>query len=400
MISGKHILLGVTGGIAAYKTVYLLRELQQRKAEVRVAMTPSATRFIGRETFAALSRNQVPIHIFDDSANPGEEWTRHIKWGEWADLYVIAPATANTIAKLAQGFSDNMVSALALTARCPMLVCPTMDGGMYRNPATQHNLDILKDRGVHLLDPDTGYLASGQQAQGRLPEAEVILNRIEELVSSGSVLKGKKVVVTAGPTREYLDPVRYISNPSSGKMGFALAEAARQLGAEVHLIHGPVSLPTPEGVTSEAIESAGELYEAIKKHQDYDAVIMAAAVSDFAPEKKESNKVKKENAEKSLKLKRNPDILKWLGEHKKEGQVLVGFAMETEDLLANATKKLEQKNLDWIAANDLSSNDAGFSVETNRIELLSKTHSAPITLEGTKKQVALQMLKHLFGDQL
>lgn len=399
MISGKHILLGVTGGIAAYKTVYLLRELQKKGADVRVTMTPAATRFVGRDTFTALSRNQVPIHIFEDSAEPAVDWTRHIKWGEWADLYVIAPATANTLAKMAHGLSDNMVTSLALTARCPTLVCPTMDGGMYENAATQQNLETLRSRGVYVLEPDSGYLASGLEAQGRLPEPETIETEIEKLLHSTSILSGKKVLITAGPTREYLDPVRYISNPSSGKMGFALAEAARDLGADVHLIHGPVALKPPEGVTTEAIETAEELHKAVKKHHDRDIVIMAAAVSDFAPAQQEKQKVKKEQASTSLQLKRNPDILKSLGEQKPDNQTLIGFAMETEELIQNASRKLNEKNLDWIAANSLTTDDAGFSVETNTIQLLSKEGDAPTTFKGTKKEVARDMLNFIFGDK-
>ena len=396
-LSGKRILLGVTGGIAAYKAANLLRLFQKEGAEVRVAMTPSATQFIGTDTFSALSRQPVAVEIFEESQQSGTDWVKHVHWAEWADIYVIAPATANTIAKLAGGFCDNMVTTLALAARCPLMICPTMDGGMYENSATQANLELLKERGLTIFEPASGYLASGLEDKGRLPEPEEILEAVRDALSSSTTgfLKGKNVVVTAGPTREYIDAVRYISNPSSGKMGFALAEAASEAGANVTLIHGPVALSASNDIETQEITSAEELFEAIKKQQDADVVIMAAAVSDFAPAERVAHKVKKDQASDSIPLKRNPDILAWLGERKKEYQTLIGFAMETEELKKNAGKKLTSKKLDWIAANQIGKGDSGFAVDSNIVTLLSTDDEK--TFSGSKKEVAQNMLSYIFG---
>ncbi|MDX1586851.1 MAG: bifunctional phosphopantothenoylcysteine decarboxylase/phosphopantothenate--cysteine ligase CoaBC [Balneolaceae bacterium] len=398
MLSGKRIILGITGGIAAYKAAFLLRAYQKEGAEVRVTMTPSATRFIGIETFSSLSKHEVAIDIFPDTGNDPDSWTRHIQWGEWADLFVIAPCTANTLAKIAHGISDNMLTSAVLAARCPLLICPTMDGEMYRAPATLRNLQIVKDFGYHILEPEEGYLASGLEGKGRLPEPETILEKSSDILSKKKdegPLSGKSVLVTAGPTREHIDPVRFISNPSSGKMGFAMARAARDLGGEVTLIHGPVSLDPPAGVKTLKIESTEDLFEKVKQHSAHDVIIMAAAVSDFSPVNFEQQKVKKEKASPEIKLKRTTDILAWLGKNRKADQTLIGFAMETENLLENARKKLEKKNVDWIAANSLSDSDAGFEVDTNRIELLSKTDQ--FSFEGSKEEVARQILQHIFG---
>lgn len=394
MLSGKRIVLGVTGGIAAYKAAFLLREFQKAGADVRVTLTPSATRFVGLETFASLSGHEVAVDIFPDESQ-STDWTRHINWGEWADLFVIAPCTANTLAKIAQGISDNMLTSTVLAARCPMLICPTMDGEMYESPSVFENLQKVQEFGYHILEPEAGYLASGLMGKGRLPEFEDILAKAGEIIGSiEGPLKGKKVVVTAGPTREFLDPVRFISNPSSGKMGFAMAEAAQRLGAEVKLIHGPVSAPLPEGIYTESITSAEDLFVAVKNHSDADVIIMAAAVSDFTPQKKHTHKVKKEAAEDSVTLKRTTDILKWLGNQKKEAQVLIGFAMETENLIENATQKLISKKADWIIANSLTSERAGFEADTNTVYLINPDKE--LKFEGTKQDVAAMVLGHIF----
>ncbi len=398
MLSGKRILLGVTGGIAAYKAAFLLRALQKAGAEVKVTMTLAATRFTGVETFAALSGSEVAVEVFPESGNSAKSWTRHIEWGEWADLFVIAPCTANTLAKIVHGFSDNMLTSTVLAARCPVLICPTMDGEMYRAPATLQNIERLHQYGYHLLEPEEGYLASGLEGKGRLPETEKIVEACVSILAPHKTerpLSGKKVVATAGPTREYIDPVRFISNPSSGKMGFAMAEAARDLGAEVTLIHGPVSIDPPANVHTIGIENTKELFEAVKRHADADAIIMAAAVSDFTPAEFHQQKVKKDNASTTLKLARTQDILAWLGDHKRAGQVLIGFAMETEDLIDNARKKLEKKNADWIAANSLSGSDSGFGTDTNVIHLLGK--DSQTEFRGTKKEVARAILEHVFS---
>lgn len=398
MLSGKRIILGVTGGIAAYKAAFLLRAFQKDGAEVRVTMTPDATRFVGIETFASLSKYDVAIDIFPDNQSGSDSWTQHITWGEWADLFVIAPCTANTLGKIAYGFSDNMLTATVLAARCPLLICPTMDGEMYQAPAVQKNLKTVQDFGYHILEPEEGYLASGLEGKGRLPEIDAILEKCSEILQKKSEgpLSGKKVVVTAGPTREHIDPVRFISNPSSGKMGFAMAEAAQKLGADVTLIHGPVNLSKPNGINTIEIKSTAELFEEVQNHADADVVIMAAAVSDFRPKKYHDQKVKKDNSESNIELERTQDILAWLGDHKKNGQILIGFAMETENLIENATKKLKAKNSDWIVANSLNDQDSGFAVDTNKVHVFGKDQS--FEFEGSKKAIARQILDVVFKD--
>lgn len=400
MLSGKRIILGVTGGIAAYKAVYLLRALQEAGAEVRITMTPAATRFVGVDTFASLSKHHVAVEVFPDGQPNPESWTRHITWGEWADLFIIAPCTANTLAKIAHGLSGTMLTSTVLAARCPLLICPTMDGEMYNAPATQQNLQTVQDFGYHILEPEEGYLASGLQGKGRLPETDTILETAQEILADKKKVKGplsgKKVVVTAGPTREHIDPVRFISNPSSGKMGFAMAKAAKKLGANVTLLHGPVSLSIPDDISAQKFNSAAELFELVKQHADADVIIMAAAVSDFTPSEHHPHKVKKENASVNLELEQTQDILAWLGEHRKNGQILLGFAMETDDLLKNAAKKRDQKNADWIIANSLSDADAGFEVDTNTVHLIGENTGEKFS--GSKKEVALEVLQHIFSN--
>jgi phosphopantothenoylcysteine decarboxylase / phosphopantothenate---cysteine ligase len=397
MISGKRIILGVTGGIAAYKAAYLLREFQKAGAEVRVIMTPSATRFVGSETFSSLSRHEVAVDVFNEN-DPGDSWTKHIHWGEWADLFVIAPCTANTLAKIVHGQSDNMLTSTVLAARCPVLICPTMDGEMYESASVTANLKKAIKLNFYTLEPESGYLASGIEAIGRLPEPEKILSKASQIIKEHKIqgpLTGKKVLVTAGPTREFLDPVRFISNPSSGKMGFAMAEAAHALGADVTLLYGPTTTPVPNRVQSESFTSADELFELVKKYADSDIIIKAAAVSDFKPSKQDDQKTKKLNADLTINLERNPDILAWLGERKPENQVLIGFAMETENLLQNAKMKLKSKNLDWICANSLSEEQTGFDVDTNKIHLLGKNDES--TFSGSKQEIASEILKKIFA---
>lgn len=398
MFAGKRIILGVTGGIAAYKAAYLLREFQKAGAEVRVTMTPSATRFVGTETFAALSRNEVAVEVFNNE-NPGKNWTKHIQWGDWADLFVIAPCTANTLSKIVQGQSDNMLSSTVLAARCPLLICPTMDGEMYESSSVTENLQRAKAQGHYILEPTEGYLASGLEAKGRLPEPEEILKKAQDIIKKHRIkgpLTGKKVVVSAGPTREFFDPVRYISNPSSGKMGLAMAEAARLSGADVTLLHGPISLEIPDRIPRKSFVSADDLFNLIKENSDADVIIMAAAVSDFKAASVEKQKMKKENGSNELKLTRNPDILEWLGNQKKEGQILIGFAMETENLKENAQKKIKKKNLDWICANDLSGENSGFESDKNTILLLGTDSEQ--TFSGSKNQIAKEILERIFGN--
>ncbi len=368
-------------------------------------MTPAATRFVGVDTFASLSKHPVATEIFPGGESDPDAWTRHIDWGEWADLFVIAPCTANTLAKIVYGLSDNMLTSTVLAARCPLLICPTMDGEMYEAPATQKNLKQAADFGYHILEPEEGYLASGLEGKGRLPEADAILEKSRDILSSDkkkvkgtAPLSGKKALVTAGPTREHIDPVRFISNPSSGKMGFAMAEAARDMGAEVTLIHGPVSLTPPAGVKTILIESAGDLFEKVKDNASADVVIMSAAVSDFTPADYTDQKIKKDKAASKLELKPTADILGWLGKNRKNGQVLVGFAMETEKLIENATAKLEKKKIDWIVANSLTEADAGFESDTNKVHLLGKKGEQERIFEGSKKKIAAELLQAIFGN--
>ncbi|MCW9708867.1 bifunctional phosphopantothenoylcysteine decarboxylase/phosphopantothenate--cysteine ligase CoaBC [Fodinibius salsisoli] len=397
MLSDKRIILGVTGGIAAYKAAFLLRAFQKAGAEVRVTMTPAAHRFVGVDTFASLSKHPVATHIFPENQAAADSWTQHIEWGEWADLFIIAPCTANTIAKIAGGISDNMLTSTVLAARCPLLICPTMDGEMYRAPAVKRNIQTLRDDGYHILEPEEGYLASGLEGKGRLPETEDILDESSAILTrtvSEGPLSGKKVVVTAGPTREFIDPIRFISNPSSGKMGFAMADAAQQLGGEVTVIHGPVQLPKTEGINYIGITSTADLFEEMKHHADADVIIMAAAVSDFTPADYHGQKVKKDEAKETLHLQSTQDILQWLGQHKQEAQTLIGFAMETEDLVKNARQKLKKKNLDWIIANTISAENVGFESDSNTVTVINKQSTE--SFAGSKKKIAQKILALIF----
>lgn len=398
MLSGKRIILGVTGGIAAYKAAILLRALQKAGAEVRVTMTPAATRFVGVDTFASLSQHEVAVDIFPKGEASPDAWTRHINWGEWADLFIIAPCTANTLAKIATGQADNMLTSTVLAARSPLLICPTMDGEMFNAPATRQNLETVRSFGYHILEPEEGYLASGLEGKGRLPETEVIIEKAEEILSKKKAegpLTGKKVLVTAGPTREHIDPVRFISNPSSGKMGCAMAEAARDLGAEVTLLHGPLSIDLPQQMQTESFSDAASLYALVQKHADADVIIMAAAVADFTPAHYHQQKVKKESGTPSVELKSTPDILQWLGDHKKDEQVLIGFAMETQNLAENARKKRTKKKLDWIIANSLNEEGAGFATDTNKIQLIGKDQA--YQMSGLKTELARKILRTIFN---
>lgn len=407
-MTGKRILLGVSGGIAAYKSVYLLRELQKAGSEVRVVMTPSATRFVGLETFAALTRQPVPVEVFNENnADVDSAWSRHIHWAEWADAMIIAPCTANTLAKVVHGLSDNMLTTTAMAIRCPLIICPTMDGGMYRSTANRRNLDLAIELGYHIIEPESGYLASGLHDEGRLPEVDVIINHVAKVLDASISettngepkslpLKDKTVVVTAGPTREYIDSVRFISNPSSGKMGIAMAEAAKELGAEVTLIHGKLTTTLPVGIKSIAIESATDLFEAVKSVHDKAAVIiMSAAVSDFTPVEFHNKKIKKSSANTSIELKPTVDILSWLGENKKDGQTLIGFAMETDNLEAEVERKLVAKKSDWIVGNLLNKNESGFESDSNQVLVIGQ-HDRFLSA-GTKKDVALEVLSRIFA---
>lgn len=389
-LAGKHILLGVTGGIAAYKSAILLRLLQKEGATVRVAMTEAATRFIGVDTMAALSRDQVATDWFPEGDDISGAWSRHIHWAEWADAMVIAPCTANTLADIANGNANNPLGALVLAARCPIFLAPTMDGGMYRNPAVQANMAKVSGYGYHVLEPESGYLASGLLDTGRMQEPADIVEHVVTRMTQGLPLVGKHVVVTAGPTREYIDAVRFISNPSTGKMGFAMAEAARDAGARVTLVHGPVSLRVPAGVQAVSVTSAADMMDAVQQLADADMFIMAAAVSDFRPKQRHDHKVAKNNASLSIELEPTGDILAWVGSQKRLGQFVVGFAMETDNLIENATHKRERKHADVILANTLNEPESGFAGDHNKLHYIDA--DGVTEYSGPKSDIAIDII--------
>jgi phosphopantothenoylcysteine decarboxylase/phosphopantothenate--cysteine ligase len=366
----KRLLLGVCGGIAAYKSVEVLRLLVKGGAHVRVIMTENARWFVGPGTFQALSGVPVCTSVFnaDDAA------IRHIDWAREADLAVVAPATANCLGKLAGGIADDALSTFMLAVTAPVLLCPSMNTHMYQHPAVQSNLARLRGFGHTILEPDAGQLACGTLGPGRLPAPEVILEAVLGLLAPQD-LAGRRLLVTAGPTREPIDPVRFISNPSSGKMGFAIARAARHRGAAVTLVSGPVDLPDPPGITVRRVTTAAEMTDAVlSAFADADIVVKTAAVSDYRPRERAPHKIKKTSDTLGLTLEKTTDILKTLGERKR-GQILVGFAAETQELAAHAAAKLEAKNLDMIVGNLVGSGDAGFGCDTNRVTLFLRDGS-------------------------
>ncbi len=367
MMTGKRILLGVTGSIAAYKAVELLRELVKREAEVQVVMTEAATRFVAPLTFETLSRQPVLLDMF--TLAYGSQ-IGHIAATARADLFVIAPVTANTIAKLAHGLADDFLTNIYLASRCPVLLAPAMDTDMYQHTAVQENLARLRERGIHVVGPASGELASGLVGPGRLVEPAEIVEAIEKLLAPCGDLAGEVVLVTAGPTREPLDPVRYISNRSSGKMGYAVAEAAARRGARVILVSGPTALAPPREAELVSVETAQEMYEAVLKHLEAATVVIkAAAVADYRPKQVAREKIKKDERVPEVTLESTRDILAEVGKRKGR-RILVGFAAETHDLVANARRKLQRKNLDLMVANDVSQPGAGFDADTNVVKIL------------------------------
>ena len=376
VLKGKNIIVGISGGIAAYKTPQLVRLLKKSGANVRVALTDGAARFVSELSLATVSEERVYRSIFPPADTSGTDYTRHISLGEWADAFVVAPATANTLAKLSAGLCDDMLTALFITLRPqkPVLVFPAMDGQMFLSASVQRNIATLTAQGCRVINPDSGELASGLSGVGRMPEPESIVTSLKEALcstSAASPLYGKSVIVTAGPTREKIDGVRFISNYSSGKMGFAIARAAAKRGALVTLITGPVHLETPPGVNRLNIESALEMHDAAaSSFKSCNIFIGAAAVSDYRPLDPSEGKMKKENPEIKLTLVRNPDILAEFGLQKALGQLAVGFALETQTGLSNARKKLKAKNLDLIAFNFFDRKTSGFEVDTNILTLI------------------------------
>ncbi len=371
MLNGKKILLGVTGSIAAYKAAFLVRLLIKSKAEVRVIMTSSAGEFISSLTLSTLSKNPVVSEFV--KGNEGE-WNNHVELGLWADLYLIAPATANTIAKMANGVSDNILLATYLSARCPVIVAPAMDLDMYKHQSTTSNLNRLKEHGVGIIDVAYGELASGLTGSGRMAEPEDICGSIEELFTGNMPLSGKKVMITAGPTYEQIDPVRFIGNHSTGKMGLSIAKQFQNAGASVHVILGPVSIEYElEGIEVSKVTSAEEMFElATKIFPDSDIAILSAAVADYKPQTVLASKMKKKPDSVSIDLVPTKDIAATLGKSKNESQIIVGFALETDDELSNANQKLHKKNFDMIVLNSLKDKGAGFGYDTNKVSFLTK----------------------------
>ncbi len=390
MLKGKNVCLCVTGGIAAYKAAAVASGLVKRGARVDVIMTKHAQEFITPLTFRSITKTPVVTDMFGE---PRTMEVEHISLAQKADVFVIAPATANIIGKIACGIADDMVSTTVMATRAPVIIVPAMNTGMYENPVVQENITKLKGLGYIFMEPDSGPLACGTSGKGRMPQPEKIVERVSAEIARPKDLKGLKVLVTAGPTREAIDPVRFISNGSSGKMGYAAARAAVLRGAEVTLVSGPTALEAPVGAELVGVTSAEEMYNAVtERAPEADIIVKAAAVGDFRPETAAADKIKKENSDSVIRLCRNKDILAELGRTKPEGQVLVGFCMETRELLASAEKKLKAKNLDMIAANNLKTEGAGFGTDTNVVTLLFADGRPPIQLSGTKDEIADSIL--------
>ena len=390
MLSGKHVVLGVTGGIAAYKACEVVSRLRKLHAEVDVIMTENATRLVQPLTFETLSNRPVCVDTFSRI----ESWdVKHISLAQKADIMVVAPATANIMAKLAHGIADDMLSTTLLATKAPILLAPAMNTGMWTAEATQQNLQTLLRRGVKTVGPGSGFLACGDTGSGRMSEPAEIVEAIQSILCPKRDLEGMKVLITAGPTVERIDPVRYLTNDSSGKMGYAIAEAAQKRGAEVTLVSGPVHIPVPAGVTVVPVTSTLSLYECMMAHcEKQDIIIQAAAPADYRVEHIADQKIKKQSGEPfTLTLVENPDIAKAVGQHKQPGQILVGFAAETQNVLANAQSKLEKKNLDLIVANDVTAEGAGFGVDTNIVTLITRSGSTPLP-KMTKREVADRIL--------
>jgi phosphopantothenoylcysteine decarboxylase/phosphopantothenate--cysteine ligase len=395
-MKGKRILLGITGGIAAYKIAFLIRLLKKKGAEVKCIMTPASSDFISPLTIATLSGN--PAHIEFWNRTNGE-WTNHVDLGLWPDVFLIAPLTASTLSKLAQGNSDNLLTATYLSARCPVIVAPAMDLDMYVHPTTVRNLAQLEQDGVTVIPAESGELASGLAGQGRLPEPEHLVEILESHFSASDAFAGKTVLVTAGPTYEKLDPVRFIGNHSSGKMGFQIAAAFLKQGASVILVTGPTQQSLQHTLLQLiSIESAAEMLEAVQQHwKNADIGVFAAAVADYRPAEMMPQKIKKNDEEMMLRLVKNPDILKWAGENKHSGQYLMGFALETNDAVENATGKLQRKNLDFIVVNTLEVKGAGFGGETNQISIIDRNNNL-ISFELKSKTLVAQDIVNFLKD--
>jgi len=392
MLQGKCVVLGVTGSIAAYKIAALASALVKLHADVTVIMTRNATNFIHPITFETLTGNKCLVDTFDRNFQYSVE---HVALAKKADIVLIAPASANVIGKMANGIADDMLTTTVLACKCPKLVSPAMNTNMYENPIVQDNLKKLKQYGFTVIDPAVGYLACGDTGAGKMPEPELLLEYILHFVAKEKDLKGKKVLVTAGPTREKLDPVRFLSNHSTGKMGYAIAENCARRGAQVTLISGPVAIKAPLFVDVISVESAAQMADAVKTHcEAQDIIVMTAAVADYRPAYVSDEKIKKKDTALSLELERTEDILAYLGAHRRPGQFLCGFSMETENLLENSRQKLDKKKIDMIVANSLKVAGAGFGSDTNVVTLITKEDCKALDLMS-KSQVADQLMNEI-----
>lgn len=392
-LQGKKIVLGITGSIAAYKAAVLARALIKKGAEVQIVITPAGKEFITPVTLSALTSKPVISEFF---AQRDGTWHSHVDIGLWADAMVIAPATASTIGKMANGVADNMLVTTYLSMKAPVFVAPAMDLDMFAHPSTRRNLDILRSYGNHIIEPASGELASHLVGKGRMEEPETIVKVLEGFFSTQQQLTGKKIIITAGPTYERIDPVRFIGNYSSGKMGYALAEACAERGAEVVLVSGPVNLQAQHPcIRTIHVESAAQMYEATTaEYKNADAGILCAAVADFTPESVAGTKIKREKDDLSLRLKPTQDIAAALGRQKRDGQLLVGFALETDRELEHAREKLERKHLDFIVLNSLNDKGAGFRTDTNKITIIDRQNVTPYPLKS-KKEVADDIIDRL-----
>lgn len=391
MVAGKHIVLGVTGSIAAYKTASLASMLAKNKADVTVIMTPNATKFINPITFESLTGNKCLVDTFDRNF---EFQVEHVSLAKQTDVFLVAPASADVIAKAAHGIADDMLTTTLLACTCPKIFAPAMNTRMYQNPITQDNMKTLVHYGMEVITPASGYLACGDTGEGKMPEPDVLFEYIVKALTPKD-MAGKKVLVTAGPTQERIDPVRYISNHSSGKMGYAIARQAMMRGAEVTLVSGKVNIQPPMGVRVVPVVSAADMAQAVKESaKEQDIIIKAAAVADYRPSVAADEKLKKKDNEMSIELERTEDILAYLGAHRREGQFLCGFSMETEHMLENSRAKLDKKNIDMIAANNLKQEGAGFGTDTNVVTLLTKDETVELPMMS-KEEVADRLLDQI-----
>lgn len=392
MLKGKTVAIAVTGSIAAYKMANVASMLIKQHADVHVLMTENATKFINPITFETLTNHKCLVETFDRNF---QFHVAHVSLGQKADCMLIAPASANVIGKLANGIADDMLTTTAMAATCPKIVAPAMNTHMFLNPIVQDNLKKLEHYGYEIISPAAGRLACGDVGAGKLPDEETLVSYVYRTIAKEKDMKGRKVLVTAGPTREALDPVRFLSNRSTGKMGYAIARMAMLRGAEVTLVSGPVNLPAPPFVKMISVESAHEMFEAVREAaQEQDIIIKSAAVADYRPASVAEDKIKKTDDEMSIPLERTTDIIQYLGEHKKDGQFICGFSMETRDMLENSSKKLEKKNMDMIVANNVKDEGAGFATDTNKVVMITRDGMKDLPLMS-KEEVADRLLSEI-----